>query len=180
MNCSNLFPEPFRGYWRSFWWSSRQEMWSSSSGGMCRSAPAPREPLCDSQDLCHCPHSTENNFCCAFFVSIVCGYSSVNKSTLLHLGFLQMLFGNCAMHQCRVFFLHRLCFHGNMSSWVTVAAGDTCNGFFFFLRGTGSKFRVLTCTWNATVTFPFRNKIPSDRKKKKDVTSPPTICPLLD
>lgn len=84
MPCSNLFPEPFRGYYRSFWCHARQEMWSNSSGAMCCSVPAPRDPLCDSQDLCHCPHSTQNNFCCAFFffgfVSVVCGHFCWTKA----------------------------------------------------------------------------------------------------
>lgn len=68
MPCGNLFPGYFWGYCRSFWQSTRQEMWSSSSGAVFCSVPALRDPLCDSQDLCHCPHSTQNNFCCAFFL----------------------------------------------------------------------------------------------------------------
>lgn len=124
MPCSNLFPGCFWGYYRSFWQRTRQEMWSSSSGAVCFSEPAPRDPLCDSLDLCHCPHSTQNNFCCAvFFVSIVCGHFCLNKSTALCLTFLQMLFGNCASGQCRVFSSWFCRFHKTKSLWVTVAAG---------------------------------------------------------
>lgn len=45
MPCSNLFPGCFQGYYRSFWLSNRQEMWSSSSGAVCCSEPALRD-LC--------------------------------------------------------------------------------------------------------------------------------------
>lgn len=70
-------------------------MWSSRPGGLCRSASAPRDPLCDSQNLCQCPHSTPNNFCCAFSVSIVCGHFwSEQKHTPLFDFLLQMLYGN--------------------------------------------------------------------------------------
>lgn len=127
MPCSNLFPEPFRGYYRSFWCHARQEMWSNSSGAMCCSVPAPRDPLCDSQDLCHCPHSTQNNFCCAFFFFWFC-FSCLwpfllNKSTALHLTFLQMLFGNCATGQCWVISSQFLLGRNKSALWVTVAAG---------------------------------------------------------
>lgn len=49
-------------------------MRSSSSGAVRCSAPA-------LWDLCHCSHSTQNNFCCAFFVSIVYGHLCLNKGT---------------------------------------------------------------------------------------------------
>ena len=68
-------------------------------GGVCVSLCAcPQRPcVCDSQDLCHCLHSTQNNFCCAvFFVSIVCGYFCLSKSNApIWLFFWQMLFANC-------------------------------------------------------------------------------------
>ena len=98
-------------------------MWSSSPGGLCRSASAPRDPLCDSQDLCHCPHSTPNNFCCGFSVSIVCGHFCLNKSTLHY-----SIFCRCCMETeiglCLVFFPSydiinmSLCIHSDIYNHV--------------------------------------------------------------
>lgn len=120
---SNLFPGCFRGYYRSFWLSIRQEMWSSSSGAVCCSVPALRDPLCDSQDLCHCPYSTQNNFCCAFFLFqlfVAIFVWTKAQPSIWH-------FCRCCLETVRQAsvgcFPHCLCFHRNKSSWVTVAAG---------------------------------------------------------
>lgn len=131
-------PQPFWVYYRSLWWSSRQEMWSSSSGAMCCSVPAPRDPLCDSQDLCHCPHSTQNNFCCAFFffffVSIVCGHFGLNKSAAPPFDISADAVLETVQQGSVGCFHHGFCFHRNKSSLrVTTAAGVytiICNSFW--------------------------------------------------
>lgn len=45
MPCSNLFPGCLQGYYRSFWLSNRQEMWSSSFG-LCVSQRTALADLC--------------------------------------------------------------------------------------------------------------------------------------
>lgn len=92
MPYSNLFPKPFRGYYRSFWWSAREEIWSSSSGAVCCSEPTPRDPLCDSQDLSSLlPFNSKY-----LFVSIVHGRFLREQKPSRFLFFLQMQFGGKA------------------------------------------------------------------------------------
>lgn len=129
MPCSNLLSRLFRGYYRSFWLNAMQEMWSSSSGSMRCSVSAPRDPLCHSLDLCHCPHSIQNNFCCPccfsflFFCLDCFATTSVRtKASALGLTFVQMLFRKCAPG-CRVLFqvgfvFTRTCHHESLQHLV--------------------------------------------------------------
>lgn len=44
MPCGNLLLEPIRGYYRSFWWSTTEEMWSGSSDFFFSSVTHPQRP----------------------------------------------------------------------------------------------------------------------------------------
>ena len=96
--------------------------------------------VCDSQDLCHCPHSTQNNFCCAvFFVSIVCGHFCLNKSNAPPFG---VFFADGVWKLCRVvssigFVFTGICQHELPVQLVFIvlqASGYKCRGLFEILN----------------------------------------------
>lgn len=96
MPCSNLFPGCFQGYYRSFWLSNRQEMWSSSSGAVCCSEPALRDLCVTARTSVTAPILLKITFVWLFFFCFnCCGHFCLHKSTALHFTFLHVLFGNC-------------------------------------------------------------------------------------
>lgn len=106
MPCSNLFPGCFQGYYRSFWLSNRQEMWSSSSGAVCCSEPALRDLCVTARTSVTAPILLKITFVWIFFFCFnCCGHFCLHKSTALHFTFLHVLFGNCATGQRSVIFL---------------------------------------------------------------------------
>lgn len=134
-----------------------QQLWE-----LCAALSAPRDPLCGSQDLCHCPHSTQNNFCCAFFcLNCLWPFLLKQKRSLLFDIFADAVWKLCDRPVLGVYF-----FSFVLTGYV-ISKKHCCSWYLqretkHVLNGAGSFYVLFERSWCCTIFYKrckFANKI---------------------